>query len=97
MLLRLIFTLSIFLPTLAIYAHELSHHEHQECDETVVHFHQEEDHCFLDDFVFSNTSYVQNHEVKLPSPLPLIACILYNALYYNSDLHFRFLRGPPTE
>jgi hypothetical protein len=96
MLLRLIFTLSIFLPTLAIYAHELFHHEHEECEETVVHFHQKEDHCFLDDFVFSNTFQVQNQEVKLLSPSPLIAYSLYNALYNNFDLHFRFLRGPPT-
>jgi len=96
MLLRFIFTLSIFLPTLAVYAHELSHHEHEECEETVVHFHQKEDHCFLDDFVFSNTFHVQNHKVKLLSPSPLIAYSSYNALYNNFDLHFRFLRGPPT-
>jgi hypothetical protein len=96
MLLRLIFTLSIFLPTLAVYAHELSHHEHEECEETVVHFHQKEDHCFLDDFVFSNTFHVQNYEVKLLSPSSIIAFSSYNALYNNTDLLFRFLRGPPT-
>jgi hypothetical protein len=50
-LLRFIFTLSIFLPTLAVYAHELSHHEHQECENTAVHFHEYEDDCCLDDFL----------------------------------------------
>ena len=97
MLLRLIFTLSIFLPTLAVYAHELSHHGHEKCQETVVHFHQKEAHCFLDDFVFSNSFHVQNHEVKLFSPSPLIAYSSYNPLYNNFDLHFRFLRGPPRD
>ncbi|MGB0373504.1 MAG: hypothetical protein ACPGCZ_01115 [Flavobacteriaceae bacterium] len=96
MLLRLIFTLSIFLPTLAVYAHELSHHEHEECEGTVVHFHQKEDHCYLDDFVFNNTFIVQNQEVKLLSPSSLVTYSSYKALYNNSDLHFRFLRGPPT-
>ena len=96
MLLRLIFTLSIFLPTLAVYAHELSHHEHKECEGTVVHFHQKEDHCYLDDFVFNNTFIVQNQEVKLLSPSSLVTYSSYKALYNNSDLHFRFLRGPPT-
>gem|GEM_PF-1177272 len=95
-LLRLIFTLSIFLPTLAVYAHELSHHEYEECEETVVHFHQKEEHCFLDDFVFSNNFHVQSHEFKWLSPSPLIAYSSYNVLYNDSDLHFRFLRGPPT-
>ncbi|MDG1823547.1 MAG: hypothetical protein P8H45_01455 [Flavobacteriaceae bacterium] len=96
MLFRLIFTLSIFLPTLVVYAHELSHHEHEECEETAVHFHHKEDSCFLDDFVFSNNFLVQNHEVKLLSHSTLIAYSSYNPFFNNSDLHFRFLRGPPT-
>ena len=51
MLLRLIFTLSIFLPTFAVYAHELSHHEHQECENIAIHFHEYEDDCYLNDFI----------------------------------------------
>jgi hypothetical protein len=96
MLLRLIFTLSIFLPTLAVYVHELSFHEHEQCEETAVHFHQIEDPCFLDDFVFSSTFLVQNHESKWLNYSPLTEYISYNALYNNSHLHFRFLRGPPA-
>ena len=53
MFLRLIFTLSIFLPTLAVYAHELSHHEHQECENIAIHFHEYEDDCYLDDYIFN--------------------------------------------
>ena len=59
MLLRLIFTLSIFLPTLAIYIHELSHHEHEECEETVVHFHEKNEDCVLDYFI-SNKVYISS-------------------------------------
>ena len=51
MLIRFIFTLSIFLPILVVYAHELSHHEHQECENTTLHFHDYEDDCCLDDFI----------------------------------------------
>jgi hypothetical protein len=96
MLLRLIFTLSIFLPTLAVYAHELTNHEHEKCEKTVVHFHQKEDHCFLDDFVFGNPFHFQKQEVKWLSPSPLTEYSSYNTLYNNSDLYFRFLRGPPA-
>ena len=96
MLLRLIFTLSIFLPTLAIYIHELSHHEHEECEETVVHFHEKNEDCVLDYFI-SNKVYISStQEVKFLSPSSLVTYSSYKALYNNSDLHFRFLRGPPT-
>ena len=36
---------------MAVYAHELSHHEHQDCENTVVHFHEYENDCYLDDFI----------------------------------------------
>ena len=51
MLLRFVLTFTIFLPTLAVYAHELSHHEHQNCENTAVHFHEYENDCYLDDFI----------------------------------------------
>ena len=63
MLLRFVLTLTIFLPTLAVYAHELSHHEHQNCENTAVHFHEYENDCYLDEFIankiysFSVSSY----------------------------------------
>ena len=55
MFLRLIFTLSIFLPTLAVYVHELSHHEHQQCEDTTVHFHDYDEDCCLDNFILNKT------------------------------------------
>ena len=97
MLLRLIFTLSIFLPTLAVYAHELSHHEHEECEKSAVHFHQKEEPCCLDDFVCNNTLFIPSSEAKLFGHVDLSEFISYDTLHNNSHLFFRFLRGPPTE
>ena len=62
MLLRLILTLTIFLPTLAVYAHELSHHQHQDCENTVVHLHEYENDCYLDDFI-SNKIYTYSTNI----------------------------------
>ena len=61
---RIIFSVSIFLPTLAVYAHELSHHEHQKCNDTTVHFHEYKENCCLDNFiVIKNYSFsVKNYK-----------------------------------
>ena len=96
MFLRFFFTLSIFLPTLAVYAHEFSHHEHEECEETAVHFHQKEESCFLDDFVCNNPLFIPSNETKYFGHIDLSEISSYDTLYNNSDLRFRFLRGPPS-
>ena len=64
MLLRFVLTFTIFLPTLAVYAHELSHHEHQNCENTAVHFHEYENDCYLDDFIANKiySSSVSSYE-----------------------------------
>jgi hypothetical protein len=95
MILRFVLTLSIFLPTLAVYEHELSHHEHQECEETTVHFHQKEEPCLLDDFVASNTFFITNDEEQSLIATPLIKAITYETPYNKTSLFFRLLRGPP--
>ena len=95
MILRFILTLSIFLPTLVVYAHELSHHDHQECEDTTVHFHQKEEPCFLDDFVASNTFLVTNDEEKSLIATTPIKAMTYETPYNNTSLFFRLLRGPP--
>ena len=95
MLLRFIFTLSIFLPTMVIYAHELSHHEHQECENTALHLHESEDDCFLDDFIANKiyNSFENNYKSLV---------FLYNSeifeieiLVQNKILLDFFKRGPP--
>ena len=95
MILRFILTFSIFLPTFAVYAHELSHHKHQQCEETTVHFHQKEVPCFLDDFVASNTFLITNNEEQSLIATPLIKTESYETPYKNTSLFFRLLRGPP--
>jgi hypothetical protein len=95
MLLRFFLTLSIFLPTLAVYAHELSHHAHEECEETTVHFHQKEESCFLDDFVGSNTLLLTNTAEQSLLTYPRVQSLTSETAYDNTSLFFRFLRGPP--
>ena len=97
MILRFILTLSIFLPTLAVYAHELSNHEHQECEEITVHFHQKEEPCFIDDFVASKTFLITNDEEQSLIATPPIKAKTYEKPYNNNSLFFRLLRGPPQE
>ena len=96
MLLRFILTLTIFLPTLAIYAHELSHHEHQDCENTAVHFHEYENDCYLDDFIANKIySYSSNIYESL--------VFLFNSEIFEIEvlnqkrilLDF-FKRGPPS-
>ena len=95
MLLRLIFTLIIFLPTLAIYIHELSHHEHEECEETVVHFHEKNEDCVLDYFI-SNKVYISSAS-NLKNLVFLSSTEIFeiNVLVLKKiDFSF-FSRGPP--
>ena len=96
MLLRLIFTLSIFLPTLAFYIHELTHHEHEECVETVVHFHEKNEDCVLDYFI-SNKVYISSaSHLKTLVFLFNIEIFKIDVLELNK-IHFNpFQRGPPA-
>lgn len=96
-LLRIFFTLTIFLPSLLVYAHELSHHEHEVCEETNTHFHHVEEPCPVDDFVLK-TSYIAHFpSTKLALPFH------YNQVLYPSffvekhDINQIFYRGPPTD
>lgn len=96
MLLRFIFTLSIFLPTLAVYAHELSNHEHQKCENTDLHFHEYEDDCFLDDFI-ANKIY-NSSENSYESLVFLFNLEIFEIEVLNQKkilLGF-FKRGPPS-
>jgi|TARA_A100001011_G_C14250773_1_gene817735 hypothetical protein len=95
MILRFVLTISIFLPTLAAYAHELSHDEHQQCEETTVHFHQKEETCFLDDFIASNTFLITKDEEQSLIATPPIKAITYEKPYNYTSLFFRLSRGPP--
>ena len=96
MLLRFILSLSIFLPTLAVYAHELSHHEHQDCENTAVHFHEYENDCCLDDFISSKvySSSVSSYELLV---------FLFNSEIFEIEVLKRknilldfYKRGPPS-
>ena len=96
MFLRLIFTLSIFLPTLAVYVHELSHHEHQQCEDTTVHFHDYDEDCCLDNFILNKTysSSANNYE----SLVFLFNSEIFEIEFLNQKknlLNF-FTRGPPS-
>ncbi len=95
MLLRLIFTLCIFLPTLAIYIHEISHHEHEECEETVIHFHEKKEDCVLDFFI-SNKVYISS-ESHLKTLVFLFSTEIFEINVLNlKKIHFNFFRrGPP--
>ena len=96
MLTRFILTLTIFLPTLAVYAHELSHHEHQDCENTAIHFHEYENDCYLDDFIANKiySSTVSSYECLV---------FLFNSEIFEIGvlkqkrilLDF-FKRGPPS-
>ena len=96
MFLRLIFTLSIFLPTLAVYAHELSHHEHQLCEDTTVHFHDYDEDCCLDNFI-SNKIYSSSTN-NYKSLVFLFNSEIFEIEVLNQKkflLNF-FKRGPPS-
>ncbi len=80
---------------MAVYAHELSDHEHQECEEITVHFHQKEESCFLDDFVASNTFLITIAEEQPLIATPPFKAINYETFHNNTSLLFRLLRGPP--
>ena len=96
MLLRLIFTLSIFLPTLAVYAHELSSHEHEECEEHFVHFHENNEECFLDNFL---STKIYNSSLNYFKALVfLFSTEIFEINVSNlKKIHFNlFQRGPPA-
>ena len=95
MLLRLIFTLSIFMPTLAIYIHELSHHEHEECEETAVHFHEKNEDCVLDYFI-SNKVYISSAS-NLKTLVFLFSTEIFEINVFNHEkIDFNFFsRAPP--
>ena len=95
MILRFVLTLSIFLPTLAVYAHELSHHEHQECEKSSVHFHDFKENCCLDNFIVINTYsfHVKNYK----SSVFLFSSIIFEIEVSNKNEYQinSFNKGPP--
>ena len=95
-LLRILLALSLFMPSLAVYAHELSHHDHKVCEETSIHFHEKEEQCFADDFVLKPTYFVQSlltNKVFFGHIKEVIGISIYPPKY---DLYHIFYRGPPT-
>lgn len=95
-LLRFLFTLSIFLPSLIVYAHEFSHHEHQVCEETSTHFHDIEDHCPVDDFILK-TSFLAYFPYKQLNVIPQQNQIFNAHFFHNKhDVNQIYYRGPPT-
>lgn len=96
MILRFVLTLSIFLPTLAVYAHELSHHEHQECEKSSVHFHEHKENCCLDNFLV-----IKIYSLSLKNYKSLV--LLFNLEIFEIEslnqkeflINF-FKRGPPS-
>lgn len=95
-LLRFLLALSLFMPSLAVYAHELSHHDHEVCEETSIHFHEKEEQCFADDFVLKPTYFVQallTNKVFFGHVKEVIGISIYPPKY---DLSHIFYRGPPT-
>lgn len=95
-LLRFLLALSLFMPSLAVYAHELSHHDHKVCEETSIHFHEKEEQCFADDYVLKPTYFVQallTNKVFFGHVKEVIGISIYPPKY---DLSHIFYRGPPT-
>ena len=95
MLIRFIFTLSIFLPTLVVYTHELFHHEHQECENSNLHFHDYEDDCCLDYFIATKiySSSANNYEyLVFIFNLEIFEIEVFNPKKILLDF---FKRGPP--
>ena len=92
---RIIFSVSIFLPTLAVYTHELSHHEHHKCEETTLHFHEYKENCCLDNFIV-----IKNYSLSVKNYESLV--LLFNLEIFEIEslnqkrflLNF-FKRGPP--
>ena len=92
---RLIFILSIFLPTLAVYIHEFSNHEHQDCQESTVHFHKFEEDCSLDNFISNKVYSLSANNYK--SLIFLFNSVIFEIEAINKYeylLNF-FKRGPP--
>jgi len=93
---RFFLALTIFLPSLFVYAHELANHDHIECEETKIHFHQTEEPCSGDDFVLQNNFFV--------AKISFVTAIFSNEekeYHLNShlkrnDLNGHYLRGPPS-
>lgn len=96
MLLRLIFTLSIFLPTLAVYVHELSHHEHQQCEETTIHFHDYDEDCCLDNFISNKIYSSSTNNYKSLVFLFNLEIFEIEVLNQKKNLLNFFKRGPPS-
>ena len=96
MLLRLIFTFSIFLPTLAVYVHELSHHEHQQCEETTIHFHDYDEDCCLDNFISNKIYSSSTNNYKSLVFLFNAEIFEVEVLNQNRLLLGFFKRGPPS-
>ena len=96
LLYRIIFSVSIFLPTLAVYAHELSHHEHLKCNDTTVHFHEYKENCCLDNFIV-----IENYSFSVKNYKSLVFIFnleIFEIEFLNKKgflLNF-FKRGPPS-
>ena len=76
--------------------HELSHHDHQQCEDTTVHFHDYDEDCCLDNFILNKTysSFANNYE----SLVFLFNSEIFEIEFLNQKknlLNF-FKRGPPS-
>ncbi len=93
---RIIFSVSIFLPTLAVYAHELSHQEHQKCEKTTVHFHEHIENCCLDNFTLIKTYSFSAKYYKSLILLFNLELFVIKFLNQKEFLINFFKRGPPS-
>lgn len=95
MILRLTLSLSIFLPSLAVYAHELTHHEHHKCEKSSVHFHEYKENCCLDNFIVIKTYSFSVKNYKSLVFLFNSEIFEIEVLNKNKYLLNSFNRGPP--
>ena len=93
---RIIFSVSIFLPTLAVYAHELSHHDHQMCEETTIHFHEHKENCCLDNFIVIKIYSLSVKNYKSLVLLFNLEIFEIESLNQKEFLINFFKRGPPS-
>ena len=96
LLYRIIFSVSIFLPTLAIYAHELSHHDHQKCEKTTTHFHEYKENCCLDNFIVIKIYSLSVKNYKSLVLLFNLEIFEIESLNQKEFLINFFKRGPPS-
>lgn len=94
-IIRFVLTLSILLPTLAVYAHELSRHDHKGCEDKTVHFHKKEEPCFLDDFILKQTFNYSENNYRILTLKFKREPFKSKFIYQKENLLYFLRRGPP--